>query len=470
MEEPQPCWDEITTTGVFKNVPQGFIVRAGNLNILTGANNSGKSAILNALNIYSSISQQSDYVSPRRFELSNQVAIALNFDAELQTLWSQRKQLNPNLAEFEAPDPMRELLSFEDEVRDEIMKWHNRYFGELKIELSNPRNRHSPARITIDGLLATQQGSGSRAVLSVLTALFNPKYPNAMIDEPEIGIEPQVQKRLAELIRKVAYGQDSLPKKRLFVATHSHIFLDREDLTNNIIVTKSPEGSPVLKRIESIEELHTLIYKLLGNSPDDLLFPENILVAEGPADEIFFRRVLVLKKAAGIATHFAEGDGNITPALPAIEQMFRTQAYAQGWYKERLCVVVDSSVSASRLKEWRDFLGDDGTRVRQLSKNGIEYFYPVSIVAELTGLPESDVEAALDTFILRIQRGARTASIGSFNGSKRTLANEVAARLQEEHLSMLSAEISEVLRIVEENGFRKNPLSSTSASAAAMPR
>ncbi len=442
----------IQVTQTFKNLPAGLEIPDGDLNIFTGPNNSGKSAILQFLNIHSDIRNSCDYISPRRFDLSNEVAIALNADRELESLWNQRKQYNDTIAELMAPDAIRELVSLPNQARNLIVEWHNHYFGELKVEKSNPDNDYAPPRITIDGRLATQQGSGSRAVLSVLCALLHPKREVILIDEPEIGIEPQVQKRLAKLIHKVSQGEEGLPKKRVFIATHSHLFLDRITLPNNYVVSKSSSGSASLRQVQTPEELHSLVYHLLGNSPDDLFFPDNMLVVEGPSDQIFLRRLLEVSGTGGIAVHYSDGDGNIGAALPAIEQMLKTQAYIP-WYKERLCVLVDSNVDEGRLKEWRSFLGDDGKRVRKLSRNGIEYFYPKSVMMSVCQLPEEGLETQIENFLNKIREGARKASIGAFEGSKRELAVRVAEQMRAEHLGKMDKEILEALNMVKAGRF-----------------
>ena len=328
---------EIIVTSPFKNLQPGLAIPDCPLTILTGSNNSGKSSILQYLNIHSELRPRSDYVSPRRFDMSNEVAMALNADAELTNQWNQRKDYNPNVAELTAPDPIRALLGMTNVARERVVEWHNTYFGTLHIERSSPENEFSPARITIDGRFVSQQGSGSRAVLGVLCALLHPDPTRdvVLIDEPEIGIEPQVQKQLATLIRKVSQGEDGLPKKRVFVATHSHVFLDRVTLTNNYVVGKDQAGAATIRQVATAEELHSLIFHLLGNSPEDLFFPDNMLVVEGPSDQIFWRRVLELSGAGGIAVHFADGDSKISAAVPAIEQMLKTLAYVP-WYRDRL--------------------------------------------------------------------------------------------------------------------------------------
>lgn len=437
----------------FKNLRPGLELPDAPLVVLTGPNNSGKSAILQWLNIHSPIAQQADYVSPRRFELSNQVAMALDSDTELQNLFQQRKQYNETIAELQAPDAVRELVHWNDRDRDRVVEWHNKYFGQLVIAKQNEQNKFSPPRITIDDRLATQQGSGSRAVLAVLVALFDPSHQAVLIDEPEIGIEPQVQRRLAALMRKVAKGEDGLPMKRVFIATHSHLFLDRDEVASNYIVTKGPDGFAAVRQAASQDDLHALVYHLLGNSPADLFFPDNILVVEGPSDQAFWRSVLSLGEGAGVAVHYADGDGSVGAALPAIEQMLKTQAYIPFWYRDRICVVVDASVDLGRMNEWREFLADDGTRVRRLAQNGIEFYYPRSVLRVITGLDGAELETGIAAFIAAIGAGARRALFGSFNGSKRELSVLVANMMTRDHLAELAPELTEILGAVKARSF-----------------
>src|SRR5438309_934776 len=130
----------ITVNPAYKNLRAGLELPDGDLVILTGPNNSGKSAILQWLNMSSAFRLRCDYISPRRFDLSNEVAIALNTDQELENLWNSRKAYNPAVAELTAPDALRELIALPNDARARIIEWHNKYFGELKVERSSPTN------------------------------------------------------------------------------------------------------------------------------------------------------------------------------------------------------------------------------------------------------------------------------------------------------------------------------------------
>lgn len=154
--------------------------------VFFGQNNCGKSSILYSIN--ATYGQDSDYISPRRFDLSNDVVVTKSYDSEMIQLQNQRKNYDLNTCELTAPDSIREIFTLNDKEREFIIKWHNEYFGELKIEKLKPDNFYSPPKVTVDGILPTQQGTGSRAILPILIKLLNPSIKILCIDEPELGI------------------------------------------------------------------------------------------------------------------------------------------------------------------------------------------------------------------------------------------------------------------------------------------
>jgi len=187
-----------TVTTQFRNLPAGLDIPDGDLVVFSGPNNSGKSSILKYI---AKEPTEFDYVSPRRFDVSSEMSIEPNAEQQRHNLLQQRRQDNPNESEKQAPDPFRELVSMSNDDRQRVIDWHNHYFGALTVERLEPSNDFSAPKILADGRILPQQGSGSRAVLSVLVRLLDPRLPGLCIDEPEIGIEPVTQRRLAELIK-----------------------------------------------------------------------------------------------------------------------------------------------------------------------------------------------------------------------------------------------------------------------------
>jgi hypothetical protein len=442
-----------TVGGQFRNLPSGLDIPDGDLVIFSGPNNSGKSSILKYL---AQSSVEIDYISPRRFDVVSEMSIEPNAEQQRQNLFQQRRQENPNESEKQAPEPFRELISMSNADRQRVIDWHNRYFGALSVERLDPTNDFSAPRILADGRILPQQGSGSRAVLSVLVRLLDPRLPGLCIDEPEIGIEPVTQRRLFELIQKVVHGEEDLPKKKIYLATHSHLFIDKETIDNNYVV-ESLNGVAAIRRIASPAELQTLIFRLLGNAPADLFFANNIIVVEGRSDEVFLHRVLELEdpKGQGIDFHFAGGDGSIRQALSAIDQVFRVAAYTS-LYRERLCAIVDKQVDPDRIRDWKTFMGPRADeRLLVLQSAAIEYEYPKAVLSKVTGLAEQDLGAAIMNYLDSTENG-QAGTIGTFRGRKVELAITVAAAMKAQHLDQVSPEIRTLLTLAKALAISRN--------------
>ena len=78
---------------------------------------------------------------------------------EMSQQRQQRKSLEQNRCEVIAPDPTREIIMLSDIDRNNIITWHNKYFGELKIERSIADNMFSHPKITIDNMPPHKQGT-----------------------------------------------------------------------------------------------------------------------------------------------------------------------------------------------------------------------------------------------------------------------------------------------------------------------
>src|SRR5260370_17929595 len=78
-------------------------------------------------------------------------------------------------------------------------------------------------QLLIDNRTITQMGTGARSLLMIIMALIHPDYTIVLIDEPELFLEPRLQKALRDLFMQKA------KEKRIVAATHSHLFLNRAE-------------------------------------------------------------------------------------------------------------------------------------------------------------------------------------------------------------------------------------------------
>lgn len=438
----------------YRGLLQGLKIPDGDLNIFIGINNSGKTRILEYLN--QKFGNQIDYVSPDRLRVKSKPTFSLSqdFNSALGQLASSRKSHN-ELGEIPAPDPIDEIIGLKDANRELLRDWHNQYFEEMKWSRSDEENDWEVPTIKIGGRTPGEQGSGSRAVFSLLVKLFDPKTSILAIDEPEISVEPPTQRKLFTLIKLISSGMNGLPKKKIYLATHSHLFIDRENIENNFVVKRVDEVISI-EQVTNRDYLHDIIFRLLGHSPADLLFPSNIIVVEGESDFIYLNKIISFidsKPAKGhnVRIHYADGDSKIGGATKSIDQMLKSVSYIP-IYRDKMCVIFDKQSSDDRITEVKQFLGDDGTRVIELSKNGIEYFYPKQILSEITNTDPKGIEDKILLFIQSTDQDSKgNGTFGIFSGTKVELAQKVIDKMN--GLDGVPEEIIETLNTAIDKAF-----------------
>ncbi len=114
------------------------------------------------------------------------------------------------------------------------------------------------------------------------------------IDEPELGLSPSLQRRLADIVIGGNEKEALFPHNpNIILSTHSHLFLDREVPTNNLVVSK--DGNLIsAKQCTEFLELHDIQFRLLGNDLSQLFLPDAVCFVEGETDQIYLETVLKL--------------------------------------------------------------------------------------------------------------------------------------------------------------------------------
>src|SRR5919197_3957574 len=123
-----------------------------------------------------------------------------------------------------------------------------------------------PQQIEFDAVVVHRQGSGLRSLLPILAAITDRGLVALLIDEPEVSLEPRLQKALRDLL--VEATNDS---RSIVVATHSHLFINRQVVESTQIVGRT-EGRTTVETVSSREELYDLTFDMLGSSTEDLFF------------------------------------------------------------------------------------------------------------------------------------------------------------------------------------------------------
>jgi energy-coupling factor transporter ATP-binding protein EcfA2 len=267
-------------------------------------------------------------------------------------------------------------------------------------------------QLHFDDILAAYQGSGLRFILPILAAVLDPVLDVILIDEPEACLEPALAKRLRDLLIERASG------RAIVVASHSHLFIDRQHLAANFVVRKD-DGHVQVEPVGSRSQLVDLVFTLLGNSTLDLLLPSNFLVVEGGSDQLIVDRVLELLKApaGGVKVYSGQGIDNVHKAVAAIDTI-QPLLHADGPYARSVVALIDRPRKGQQTRA--DVLRSQmGPRLFELTELSIEEYLPESLYRK----------AGLDKAKALAEIAARRGDYEALAAYKTGVAKAVSAKL-----------------------------------------
>lgn len=396
--------------------------------VLSGPNNSGKTLILKLLR--KELGPAANFLACKRFyhpthltSTTRQEGESLRrHDSFLSQLFQQRQQ-NYEENDFQMPQVLGRMS---DVRRDALLTLCSEMLDvEFCLEQEEPGNKVSPYYVDVGGENLAITSTGTRLLLQIVAACFDEHCGILLVDEPELGLSPALQSILARYLLKDQFRRAHFPHvKQLFIATHSHIFLDHSAISNNFVVTRS--GNEVLiKPVNSMSAYHNLQFNMLGNDLEALFLPAAIVIVEGPSDCVYIRRVFqVFFPARRIAVvpsstaSGARGTGGLKDRLFVIEESLVDLMKSP--YRERIFILLDQIHSP--LKNHCAKHGVPAENVIVLDENGIEYYYPPEILSEIFPCGADDVFSLLEV------KGA-TVKVRDVEMKKTELGEKVAARL-----------------------------------------
>jgi hypothetical protein len=221
----------------------------------------------------------------------------------------------------------------------------------------------------LDDINVSLQGSGLRCVIPILAALTSNTVGTLIIDEPELSLEARTQKELKTLLIEA--------DKLILIATQSHLFLNREEPKANHICTLENNLISIAS-VENRSELLDLTYNLLGNSLEDLFFPNNFLIVEGSFEQVICEKCAELLRIPKdhVKIFSASGAENVEASLKTIERTLRPLIMNTSPYADRIVVLLDEATNRQQKKRVDDVKRIIQDRCFILDRDSIEEYLP----------------------------------------------------------------------------------------------
>jgi predicted ATPase len=386
---------------------------------LSGSNNSGKSLILK--NIKTVLGRPAYMAGPQRFyhvfELATQRFNTSDYDNWNHNFASQFYNEEHNF-EQNTIDLGRIISALKDTKRKALFEiCGSMIAANFSLQRRDQENEMSPRYVDMDGQNLAVASSGTRLLMTLIGLCLDEEFEFLLIDEPELGLSPRLQAQLSKFFSDRDQRSKYFPHlKGIFVATHSHLMLDKVNITNNFVITKS-KSDVNIRKIATISDLHQLQFNMLGNSLEDLFLPVAIVICEGKTDKPFIEKVLELRHP-GRRILVIESQGDV-------KRIFKNLCTSLGDikkspFRDRTFIILDS-VHTQGTKAELISMGAVDDNVIIWDKNGIEYIYPPILVSQAFSCDQNQV--------LNMKILSDNVTIGSITLRKTELAEVIIRNL-----------------------------------------
>jgi predicted ATPase len=391
------------------------------LTVLSGPNNSGKSYLSKAL--CSHLGKTSHFFGCNRFFHVREMPTAAISTTDFENRHANfAKRFSEPFAQNDEPNdlPLDSIIrSLNNERRNQAFAMFGQIMGRpVSLKHIVPDNVMTPYYIDVGGEPLPYSSTGTRLLLTLLTTLYDQRIEYLFLDEPELGLAPKVQTAVANFLTNKAKREKELPHlKALFITTHSHLFLDRTDLSNNFIAVRDGDRLTI-RQMTSVSEFHELQFAMLGNDLESLFMPSLIVVVEGKSDHAFLTRLFAMRfPSTKITVVIGESDGGVQTRIQTIKEAIGDLPRSP--YHNRVIAVLDSKNSVKQSGLLRQGVHQDNIKI--WSKNGIEHFYPSEAMKDIFCCDDDTLKAS------DVDRDP--IEINGIRKSKAELGTQIAARL-----------------------------------------
>lgn len=359
--------------------------------VLCGGNNSGKSLVLKQMKLH--LGKVGYLVGPQRFYHITELATQ-RFSEDDYNSWENQFRSNAANKEYNFEqnyiDLGRILGGLKDKGREKLFALCGELIGnKFSLLKRDADNELSPRYVDMDGQNLAVGSTGTRLLMTLLGLCMDEKFSVILIDEPELGLSPRVQMVLAKFFGDSEQRAKYFPHlKSIVVATHSHLFLDRSNISNNYVVSKDAQTVSV-RQLATVMDLHDLQFNLLGNSLEALFLPSAIVIVEGKTDKPYIDRLLRLQFPNRNVLAI-EGQGDVKRVFWSLCSSLGDMQKSP--FRSRTFIVLDSIHTASTAAELEK-MGALRENIIIWKQNGIEYVYPDAILQSIFSCAADDLRS-----------------------------------------------------------------------------
>lgn len=258
------------------------------------------------------------------------------------------------------------------------------YFPDIK-NLNSDRTEHDIATLTYEEygkrLDILYSGTGLKHFLDILIKITLSGAKIVLLDEPELGLHPDLQRRFIDYLHQLSVDKDI----QIFIGTHSQVILNYAETIKFYRVLNNAGERQILPVDK--EAVHTVLSDL-GIRPSDLFNQDLCLLVEGASEIVFFEHVIrnlykadFEKIAVGIIQYGGGAAEGIVSGAIDISNIVPSQKYLL-WLRDRDARPTDNpSLQSTKFK---NKINQYGYECVILDKREIEYYYPenVHVVAQ----------------------------------------------------------------------------------------
>lgn len=256
------------------------------------------------------------------------------------------------------------------------------YFPEIE-DVDSSRTEDDIATLTYTEygrqLDILYSGSGLKHFIDILLKTTVSGANIVLLDEPEMGLHPDLQRRFIGYLRRMAEEKQI----QIFMATHSQVLLNYADTLSYYRVTNSKGRRSVISVPN--EAIHTLLSDM-GLRPSDVFNQDICLLVEGASEVVYFEHILhelyaddfakiavgVIQYGGSAADGIISGDISTANIVPAQKYTF--------WIRDR-----DSKpdeLPSTDSNKFKNALERHGLKCHIWRKREIEYYYPETVLVK----------------------------------------------------------------------------------------